>query len=163
VTRRRGAEAIAASPLLVGAVTLLTALVGVFLAYNANSGLPFLPTYDLRAELPSGAKLVKGNEVRVGGFRVGTVDRIESAVREVDGRRRAIAVVALQLDESIRPLAADTRLRVRPRSALGVKTWSLPPAARDAGWSKGAPCRWPRPPSRSSSRTCSARSPTARG
>ena len=41
----------------------------------------------LKAELPSGAKLVEGNEVRVGGFRVGVVEEIEPSVG--DGRRRA--------------------------------------------------------------------------
>ncbi len=73
--RPRGSASLTASPLLVGAVTLLVAFVAVFLAYNANSGLPFVPTYDVKAELPTGAKLVKGNDVRVGGFRVGFVER----------------------------------------------------------------------------------------
>ena len=87
MTRRRATASIAASPVLVGAVTLLVAIVAVFLAYNANAGLPFVPTYDLKAKLPSGAKLVKGNEVRVGGFRVGVVDDITAHGR--DGRRQA--------------------------------------------------------------------------
>ena len=39
--------------------------------YKANSGLPFVPTYDVRAEIPGGSNLVVGNEVRIGGFRVG--------------------------------------------------------------------------------------------
>ena len=119
--RTRGTGALTGSPVLVGAVTVLTVVIGVFLAYNANSGLPFVPTYELKAELPSGAKLVRGNDVRIGGFRVGVVDRIESAVKRVGGRRRAIAIVDLKLDRDIEPLAADTRLRVRPRSALGIK------------------------------------------
>ena len=62
---------------------MLIVIVAVFLAYNANKGLPFVPTYDLKAELPGGAKLVTGNEVRVGGFRVGVVDKIHAR-----GRRR---------------------------------------------------------------------------
>src|SRR5205085_11140573 len=73
----RGSTAsIVASPVLVGAVTVLVVIVGVFLAYNANNGLPFVPTYDLKAQLPSGANLVRDNEVRVGGFRVRLVDKI---------------------------------------------------------------------------------------
>ena len=35
---------IAASPTLVGAVTVLVVVVAVFLAYQANNGLPFVPT-----------------------------------------------------------------------------------------------------------------------
>ena len=55
---RRPKSSIVASPVLVGAVTLLVTIVAVFLAYNANTGLPFVPTYNVKAELPSGAKIV---------------------------------------------------------------------------------------------------------
>ena len=52
--RGRGtATSLAASPVLVGAVTVLVTIVAVFLSYNANSGLPFVPTYDLKANLPN--------------------------------------------------------------------------------------------------------------
>ena len=63
--------------MLVGAVTVLVAIVAVFLSYNANSGLPFVPTYDLKANLPNAAQLVEGFEVRIGGARVGVVVEIE--------------------------------------------------------------------------------------
>ena len=36
----------AANPVLIGAVTVLVTTVAVFLAYNANQGLPFVPTTD---------------------------------------------------------------------------------------------------------------------
>ena len=41
----RTAQSIIANPVLVGAVTLLVVIVAVFLAYNANNGLPFVPTH----------------------------------------------------------------------------------------------------------------------
>ena len=85
MTRRRGTASLVASPVLVGAVTVLISIIAVFIAYNANKGLPFVPTYDLKAQLPSGAKLVKGNEVRVGGFRVGVIDDIKPATIERNG------------------------------------------------------------------------------
>ena len=134
MNRNRTSPAIVASPVLVGAVTLLVVIVGVFLAYNANSGLPFVPTYTLKAELPSGAKLVKGNEVRVGGFRVGAVSEIEGAKR----RGRAIAVVTMQLDKTVEPLRADSRLRVRPRSALGLKYIEIIPGRSGRDLAAGA-------------------------
>ena len=74
---RRGQAALTASPVLVGAVTILVTIVAVFLSYNANSGLPFVPTYDLKANLPNAAQLVKGFEVRIGGARVGFLSKIE--------------------------------------------------------------------------------------
>ena len=43
---------IAANPVLIGAATVLVVLVAVFLSYNANNGLPFVPTYELTAEVP---------------------------------------------------------------------------------------------------------------
>ena len=100
---RRGTASIIASPVLVGAVTTLVVGVAVVLAYNANQGLPFVPTYDIKAELPSGANLVVGNEVRVGGFRVGIVDQITPRTVEQNGQTRSIAVVDMNLDKVVEP------------------------------------------------------------
>ena len=137
MNRRRGSANVAASPVLIGAATVLVALVAVFIAYNANAGLPFVPTYELRAELPSGGKLVKGNEVRVGGFRVGVVKEMTPKVTRVNGERRAVAVAKLSLDKRVEPLARDTKFRVRPRSALGLKYIELQPGTSRATWQSG--------------------------
>src|SRR5215210_764713 len=124
---RGGTRQLSASPVLIGSVTLLIAIVAVFISYQANNGLPFVPTYQLKAEMPNGAKLVKGNEVRAGGFRVGIVQDIKSARKRVDGKERAIAVLDLKLDKQIEPLAVNSTLSVRPRSALGLKYVELIP------------------------------------
>ena len=124
---RRGTRQLGASPVLVGAVTLLVAIVAVFISYSANNGLPFVPTYQLKAELPNGSKLVKGNEVRAGGFRVGIVNDITSERKTVDGTEKAIAVLDLRLDKKIEPLSVDSTISVRPRSALGLKYVELIP------------------------------------
>lgn len=123
---RRAKASIVASPALVGAVTVLVVIVSVFLAYNANQGLPFVPTYNVSAELPGGANLVAANEVRVGGFRVGIVERIRPQVNP-DYPGRATAVIDMKLDKAIEPLPKDTRVAVRPRSALGLKYVALTP------------------------------------
>ena len=121
MTRGRGTASIVASPVLIGAVTTLIVIVAVFLAYNANQGLPFVPTYNLRAEVTGGQNLVRGNEVRVGGFRVGVVDEIGTGTEMVDGQPRSIAVLRMKLDKKVEPLPKDTTVLVRPRSALGLK------------------------------------------
>ena len=59
------------NPILIGAVTCLITVIAVFLSYNANAGLPFVPTYDVSVQVPNAAGLVAGNDVRVGGKRVG--------------------------------------------------------------------------------------------
>src|SRR3954451_20645709 len=139
MTRGRGTASIVASPVLVGAVTTLVVIVSVFHAYNANQGLPFVPTYDINAQLPTGANLVKSNEVRVGGFRVGLVDKIDPGIDRVGGATRTIAVVHLKLDKTVEPLPVDTHVLVRPRSALGLKYIELTPGHSKKTFKQGAP------------------------
>jgi virulence factor Mce-like protein len=122
--RNRPSASIAANPILIGAATLLVSLVGVFLAYNANNGLPFVPTYEVNVMVGDGAELVKGNDVRVGGKRVGVVSAI-TATKMADGRYAAR--LKLKLEKTIEPLRTDTVATVRPRSTLGLKYLELKP------------------------------------
>jgi MlaD protein len=132
---RRGAGALTASPVLVGAVTVLVAIVAVFLSYNANTGLPFVPTYDLKANLPNASQLVEGFEVRIGGARVGQISKIQAKQRD-DGS--TYAQVTMKLDKEIEPLPANSALLVRPRSALGLKYVELRPGRSEEGLESGA-------------------------
>ncbi|HEV3002248.1 MAG TPA: MlaD family protein [Solirubrobacteraceae bacterium] len=133
--RRRGAASIAANPVLIGAATTLVVIVAVFLAYNANNGLPFVPTYDLRAEVPNASNLVRGNEVRIGGSRVGVVDEIAARPRR-DGT--VVAVLNLKLETAVDPLPKDSTLIVRPRSALGLKYVEITKGTSSEGFESGA-------------------------
>lgn len=134
---RTGRRQLSASPVLIGAVTLLIAIVAVFISYQANTGLPFVPTYQLKVDVPNGAKLVQGNEVRAGGFRVGIVRDIRSVRRVVNGRERALAQLELQLDKTVQPLSVDTQVGVRPRSALGLKYVELVPGSAERTFEEG--------------------------
>ena len=140
MSRGRGTASIVASPVLIGAVTTLIVIVSVFLAYNANKGLPFVPTYDVSAQVPGGANLVEGNEVRVGGFRVGIVDTIRTRFRKTppDGKLRSIAVLDLKLDKTVEPLAVDSQVLVRPRSALGLKYVEITPGKKPETFKAGS-------------------------
>jgi ABC-type transporter Mla subunit MlaD len=126
--RRRGAS-VAANPVLIGAATVLVVLVAVFLAYNANNGLPFVPTYQVKAELPSAADLVVGNDVRIGGARVGVVSDIKPKIAATG---RVTALVTLKLQTSVKPLDTATTVIVRPRSALGLKYLQVTPGHKGA-------------------------------
>jgi virulence factor Mce-like protein len=106
------------NPVLIGAVTILVTVVAVFLAYNANNGLPFVPTTTVKVRVANGANLVKGNEVRSGGTRVGVVTDMRP-VRLADGSSGA--ELTLELGKDHGRLPRDTTLRIRPRSALGLK------------------------------------------
>src|SRR4051812_46480988 len=136
--RGRGATSVVASPVLVGAVTVLVVTVSIFLAYNANRGLPFVPTYDLSVRLPSASNLVRGDEVRAAGFRVGVVDSIKPASVVVRGRRVPIAVANVKLDKVVEPLPLDTEVIVRPRSSLGLKYIELTLGRSSRGFEAGA-------------------------
>src|SRR4051812_17920292 len=145
---RRGRSAfqsIAASPTMVGAVTTLIVIVAVFLAYNANNGLPFVPVYRVSVVVPNAARMVKNNEVRIGGARVGVVESIEAthvspsqisnsgtengaavgtATQAADTSGNTCCVAAelnLKLDQSAKPLPEDSIFRVRYRSSFGLK------------------------------------------
>jgi phospholipid/cholesterol/gamma-HCH transport system substrate-binding protein len=115
---RSGIQGVASSPAIVGAVTVLVVIVAVFLAYNANNGLPFVSTYDLVARVPNADALVRGNEVRIGGARVGIVRSVKP-VQLGDGR--VAAELDLHLDKSAEPLPVDSTLMIRPKSPLGLK------------------------------------------
>jgi virulence factor Mce-like protein len=107
-----------ANPVLLGAVTVLVLLVGLFLAYTANLGLPFVPTRELKVNLSDGANLVVGNDVREGGYYVGLI----SAVKPVRLRDGTIgAQLTLQLSETAGPVPVDSRVTVLSKSALGLK------------------------------------------
>ena len=69
---------------------MLVTIVAVFLSYNANHGLPFVPTYKLDAELPDAPGLIAGNEVRMGGARVGVVSDIDAERPRTTARRAAL-------------------------------------------------------------------------
>jgi virulence factor Mce-like protein len=131
----RGRGTVAGNPVLIGAATVLVVVVAVFLAYNANAGLPFVPSYSVKAELPSAAQLVVGNDVRIGGSRVGAVDGIQPRRLE-DGR--TIAVVSMKLDREVDPLPEDSTVLVRPRSALGLKYVEITRGREAGGYANGA-------------------------
>jgi len=120
--RRRGGS-LAGSPLLIGAVTTLIVVVAVFLSYNANNGLPFVPTYNIKVALPEGSGLQNANQVRLGGTRVGLVSSLSP---HEDPRTGALTAVAnLKLEKSIEPLPHDTRAIVLSVSAIGLKYLEL--------------------------------------
>ena len=135
--RRRGTAALSGSPVLVGSVAVVITLVAVFIAYNANAGLPFVPTYDLKVKVPNASKLVVGNDVRAGGFRIGAVDRISSGRSIVEGEERSVAVLSLKLNKLVQPLPGDTLVAIRSRSALGLKYVELAPGTSRRGFRAG--------------------------
>ncbi|HEY4427682.1 MAG TPA: MlaD family protein [Solirubrobacteraceae bacterium] len=121
--KRRRNTSLAGNPLLIGAVTTLIVVVAVFLAYNANNGLPFVPTYNIKVELPEASGLIPSNQVRIAGTRVGLVSSLTPHENRATGRVNAIAT--LKLEKGIEPLPADTKAIVLSVSAIGLKYLEL--------------------------------------
>ncbi|MHB8491944.1 MAG: MlaD family protein [Solirubrobacteraceae bacterium] len=119
----RRQASLAANPLLVGAVTTLVVAVAVYLSYNANNGLPFVPTYNLKATLPDANGLFEGNDVRIGGTRVGLVTGIVPHQEARTGR--TVAIVEMKLQKSVQPLPQNTEVSVLSRSSVGLKYLAL--------------------------------------
>jgi virulence factor Mce-like protein len=123
----------------VGALTTLIVIVAVFLAYNANNGLPFVPTYRISVTVPDTNAMVEGNDVRVGGVRVGTIEKIAPVVTKDPNTGQIVyaAKLDLQLDRSVDPLPTDSDVIVRSRSALGLKFLQITPGHSSQGLPEG--------------------------
>lgn len=115
---RRPRASIVANPVLVGAVCVLVVTVAVFLSYNANRGLPFVPTTKVTALVPQGGNLLPGNEVKEGGARIGVVSDMKP-FRLEDGR--VVAQVVMKLDKAAGDIPVDSTIAIRPRSLVGLK------------------------------------------
>ncbi|HEX5762222.1 MAG TPA: MlaD family protein [Solirubrobacterales bacterium] len=132
--QRSGIQGVASSPVIVGAVTVLILIVAVFLAYNANNGLPFVSTYNLTARVPNADAIVKGNEVRIGGARVGVVRGVDPVQLE---NGEVVAELDVRLDKSAEPIPVDSTMMIRPKSPLGLKYLQIVPGTSDEGFEAG--------------------------
>jgi ABC-type transporter Mla subunit MlaD len=144
--RQSRVGSLAASPTLVGAVTVLVVVVAVFLAYQANQGLPFVPTYKVSVDLPNTQSLVPGNDARIGGVRVGSVRSVEpvtvdNAPCPNDPTQQCVADVArvnLELNQDQDPLPVDSTVVVRALSALGLKYLEIDRGNSSRGYAPGS-------------------------
>lgn len=128
-------QSVLRNPVLVGAITVLITVLAVFLAYNANSGLPFVPTYRLTAQVPNAASLVPGNEVRIGGVRVGLVEEVVPIEQESGAVN---AGLVMKLDQEVEPLPVDSTVVIRARSALGLKYLQINRGTSEETYPEGA-------------------------
>ena len=98
-------------------------ILAVFLAYNANSGLPFVPSYNISAQLPGRVQAGAGQR----GADRRCPRRPDQRDRASRGRRdgRAPRVADLKLDPDVEELPVDSTILVRARSPLGLKYLEL--------------------------------------
>jgi virulence factor Mce-like protein len=124
------------NPILTGALTLLVAVVAVYLSYTAQNGLPFVPSYQVSAEVPNADELVKDADVRIGGARVGIVLGI--APEPATPRQpHPYARITMSLSKGVEPLPVDSRVGVRLQSVLGGKYIEIQPGHSRTGIADG--------------------------
>lgn len=123
------------NPILIGALTVLVAVIAVTLAYNATTGLPFVPTYTLHVRAANASELQHGDEVSLGGALVGAVSSVTPA-RGPAGL--PIALLNLQLRQSVQPLPVDSRFTVRLKASIGLKYLQITLGRSRAGLRDGA-------------------------
>ncbi len=111
-----------ANPVLIGAVTVLVVLVGVLLAYQANAGLPFVPSRELKVDISNGSDLVAGNDVLESGTRIGFVKSMRSIVLP---NGQPAAQLILDLNTTQGKLPVDSTATILSRSVLGEKYVSI--------------------------------------
>jgi len=107
-----------------GIIGVLAGLAIVYVSYTANGGVPFAPHYDVFVELPNAQRLQPGNDVRIGGIRVGQVQ----SVFAVPSRRAGaspFARIELALSPSAGPIPANSHVQEQPASILGASYLQL--------------------------------------
>ncbi|MGE4426162.1 MAG: MlaD family protein [Solirubrobacteraceae bacterium] len=103
---------------LLGAALLLILVVLVALSWNATNGLPGERVYRVAVEVPDANRMIRNNQVRIGGIRVGRVADVAAVVP--DGEARPLSRLELKLSPDAGPLPRDSRVQIRSASILGA-------------------------------------------
>ncbi|WP_372789392.1 MlaD family protein [Paraconexibacter sp.] len=100
-----------------GLLAVVVVLVVGFIAYTANTGLPWQGRERYTVEVPNAERLINAADVRIGGIRVGQVLKTE-AVSEPGAEPHARVEIAV--DPSVGGIPVDSTAQVRPASVLGL-------------------------------------------
>lgn len=114
----------------IGLAVVALACLAVWLAYEAPNSVPLRSYYTLTAEFADADNVAPHSQVRMRGKLVGQVLHPHA--------RGNVGLVELQLERGVRPLPADSRFLVRPRSPLGVRYVEIIPGRSRRGLPDGA-------------------------
>jgi phospholipid/cholesterol/gamma-HCH transport system substrate-binding protein len=114
----------------VGIFGLLLAAATFYIGYQAAYSVPGRGYYNLHGELANAENLSNHYEIRSGGVRIGQVlnPRVEHGK----------AIVDMRIDDRYKPLRSDTQLRIRLRSAVGVRYLEVIPGTKGTPLPEGA-------------------------
>ena len=128
------------NPILIGALTVLAAIVAVTLAYQANNGLPFVPKYTLHVQIAnaSGARpRGRGPHGRRAGGR-----RSSGSTRRATPPGAPMAVLDLKLNKTSSRCRWTRSSTSASRGRSGSSSWRSTPGHSRRTWRDGAtvPC-----------------------
>jgi phospholipid/cholesterol/gamma-HCH transport system substrate-binding protein len=115
---------------LLGVLALAVLTAFLYVGFTAARHLPFKGYYYVQGAFRSADNIGSQDQVRMGGVRVGQVESTRV--------QHGLAIVRLQLDRGLAPLRGDTRLQVRPLSAVGTRFVEITPGASGAPLSPNA-------------------------
>lgn len=101
---------------MIGAVTIVVVGLFVYISYTANGGLPFTASYDVSARVADAQRLIRTDEVRIAGVRVGQVSSVSA---RLGPGGQPYSVIGLALSPSVARLPVDTLIEVQSSSVLG--------------------------------------------
>ena len=120
--RRRGPERLFP---LIGTVAILGLLFAVYVSYTANDGVPGEDYRQFTVEVPDANRIVRSNQVRIAGVRVGQISTITPLPARAGEPARARLGVKLEPDAPRVP--TDSTAKVRPASILGATYLDIVP------------------------------------
>ncbi|MDX8153289.1 MlaD family protein [Patulibacter brassicae] len=104
-----------------GVAAIAALLLALYVSWNASTGVPLQPSYELSVDLADAQRLVRANDVRIAGQRVGLVTEVEAIpARDDAGAAQPVARVRVKLPRSHDPIPVDSIATVRPASVLGA-------------------------------------------
>jgi virulence factor Mce-like protein len=116
--------------LSVGFAAVAIAMAMFYVGYHAPQSVPGRSYYNLHALFRNADNLEDHYDVRIGGVRAGQVlnPRVKNHLAEVD----------LQLSSAFKPLRSDSTIRIRLRSAVGIRYVEITPGTRGTPLPDGA-------------------------
>src|ERR1700712_761232 len=106
----------------IGLFGLLLAIGTFYVGYQAAYKVPGRGYYNIHAEFNNAENLANHYEIREDGVRIGQI--LNPRVK--DGK----ALVAMRISSKYKPLGSDTQVRIRLRSAVGVRYVELIPGTK---------------------------------
>ncbi|MDX8153325.1 MlaD family protein [Patulibacter brassicae] len=130
--RRRGPERLYP---WIGTLAIIGLLFAVYVSYTANDGVPGEQYREFSVDVPDANRIVRSNQVRMAGVRVGQISTITPV--PATGDHPAYARLGVKVEPDAPRVPADSTAKVRPASILGATYLDIVPGRAAATIASG--------------------------